>query len=290
MLDPAARTVDVTIASREFSVVQSPGILRSGRQGGTTGAAVWQASLRLAEWFCWPENPLDVLLEQRNGTALELGSGISGIVPCVLAPRLRRFVATDQGYLLKTLRENIENNKVSMTSSSGLSSKRHASSLKSHIAPSHRPPRRVQNTRSLHDDNIAVLPLDWETDDVASFMSAHDLAAGVDLLLASDCIYNYALIDAFVQTCTQICQQRRRQQQQQDHYEPRNVATDPDSEIIFAATVLLVAQQMRQPEVFEQWLETTMRTFRVWRVPDDLLMEGFRTGTGFALHLAILKD
>jgi hypothetical protein len=134
-----------------------------------------------------------------------------------------------------------------------------------------------------------VLPLDWETDDVASFMTSHDLATGVDLLLASDCIYNYALIDPFVQTCTQVCQQRQ-QQRQRDHYDSRNATGVDDSATSLAPTVLLVAQQMRQPEVFEQWLEATMQKFRIWRVPDDLLTEGFRTGTGFVLHLAILKD
>jgi predicted nicotinamide N-methyase len=289
MLDPAARTVDVTIGGREFSIDQSPGILQSGREGGTTGAAVWQASLRLAEWLSWLENPLDRLLEQRTGKALELGSGISGIVPCVIAPRLNRIVATDQGYLLKALRENIENNKASMTTSNGSFGKHHASSSRSHTAPSHRSSRRPHNSRSSYDDNVAVLPLDWETDDVASFMTSHDLATGVDLLLASDCIYNYALIDPFVQTCTQVCQQRQ-QQRQRDHYDSRNATGVDDSATSLAPTVLLVAQQMRQPEVFEQWLEATMQKFRIWRVPDDLLTEGFRTGTGFVLHLAILKD
>jgi hypothetical protein len=47
---------------------------------------------------------------------------------------------------------------------------------------------------------------------------------------------------------------------------------------------------MRQPDVFEQWLEATLLNFRVWRVPDELLTEGLQTGTGFALHLGILKD
>jgi hypothetical protein len=119
-------------------------------------------------------------------------------------------------------------------------------------------------------------------------MAAHDLTTGVDFLLASDCIYNYALIDPFVQTCTHICRQRQRQLQQ-DRYDSRDVANIDDSAMSLAPTVLLVAQQMRQPEVFEQWLETALQTFRMWRVPDDLLTEGLRTGTGFALHLGILK-
>jgi hypothetical protein len=120
-------------------------------------------------------------------------------------------------------------------------------------------------------------------------MTAHDLGTGIDLLIASDCIYNYALIDPFVQTCTQICQQRQRQRSQ-DQHDAKVDASNDDSSTSRLPTVLLVAQQMRQPDVFEQWLEATLLKFRVWRVPDELLTEGLRTGTGFALHLGILKD
>jgi hypothetical protein len=289
MLDPAARAVEVTIAGHEYSILQSPGILQSDRQGGTTGAAVWQASIRLADWLCWTGNMLEGLLTRHNCRAMELGSGISGIIPCVLASRLERFVATDQAYLLKTLRENIDNNSGSDGAPGESSSKRLASGARSHNPTKHRPMRQPRDTRAPKNVQIDVLPLDWETDDVKGFMTAHDLGTGIDLLIASDCIYNYALIDPFVQTCTQICQQRQRQRSQ-DQHDAKVDASNDDSSISRLPTVLLVAQQMRQPDVFEQWLEATLLNFRVWRVPDELLTEGLRTGTGFALHLGILKD
>lgn len=41
---------------------------------------------------------------------LELGAGISGLLPCILSERVRRTVSTDQAYILKTLKENITRN------------------------------------------------------------------------------------------------------------------------------------------------------------------------------------
>ena len=104
-------------------------------------------------------------------------------------------------------------------------------------------------------------------------LKANAAPEGVDLLIACDCIYNYALIEPFVQTCVDVCKVRRE--------EGDGAKSD---------TVVVVAQQLRQPDVFEEWLDVFGRAFRTWRMPDDVLTEGLREGSGFVVHLGMLKD
>jgi predicted nicotinamide N-methyase len=209
MLDPRAKTVDITIAGRDYIMEQSPGLLQSDRSGGTTGAAVWRTSISVAEWLASPGNVLfqaDIL--DLTSTVLELGSGISGLTACVLATRVKSFVATDQQYALKLLRSNIDAN---------LSDKTRV--------------KKSAKSRSAQTADIRTLALDWETDDVASFLSTNALADGLDVVLASDCIYNYALIEPLSQTYVDICRARR------------NVYASGEST---RPTICVIAQQLRQ--------------------------------------------
>nr|OQO28056.1 hypothetical protein B0A51_08215 [Rachicladosporium sp. CCFEE 5018] len=247
MLDPTATSVDITINNRDFTITQSPGLLQSNREGGTTGAAVWRTSIFLAKWLESTKCPLfEQRVLEKGSTVLELGSGISGLTASVLAPKITRFVATDQAYALKLLGQNIDSNVPTLRRKSA--------------APTYR---------------IDILPLDWEQDDVRSFLSSHELSADVDLVLASDCIYNYALIDSFVDVCAEICQSRTH--------------ADEGGGQETAPTVCIIAQQLRQPDVFEQWLEEFMRKFRVWRVAEELLGGEVEGGKGFCIHVGVLR-
>ncbi|OQO02666.1 hypothetical protein B0A48_12195 [Cryoendolithus antarcticus] len=247
MLDPSAVTVDITIGTRDFTISQSPGLLQSNREGGTTGAAVWRTSIFLAKWLGSAQCPL---FEQgvlgKGSTVLELGSGISGLTASVLASKITRFIATDQAYALKLLRQNIDTN-----------------------LPSARKKTTVSSCR------VDTLPLDWEQDDVPSFLSSHDLSTGVEVVLASDCVYNYALIEPFVNVCAEICQTRQHAEQAEQRAE--------------RPTLCIIAQQLRQPDVFEQWLEEFMRKFRVWRLSEELLGGEADRGKGFCMHVGVLR-
>lgn len=255
MLDPKAASLDLTIRGRDFTLTQSPGLLQSDREGGTTGAAVWATSVRVAQWIADPENVLfkqNVLGEKSS--VLELGSGISGVVGCVLAPRVDRLVLTDQQYTLKLLKENVATNNITASNPKG----------------------KKQARGSSHKDvrsNIVIEALDWETDSIAPFLTANGLTTGVDVVLACDCIYNYALIEPFTQACADICRVRQ-QASELDELPP---------------TVCVVAQHLRQPDVFEEWAEVFLRTFRAWRVPSELLGEALGEGSGFSVHVAILR-
>ena len=93
-----------------------------------------------------------------------------------------------------------------------------------------------------------------------------------DAVIACDCIYNDALIAPFVQTCIDICKLRRLEQR--DGLKP---------------TVCVVAQQLRSAEVFESWLKAFFGAFKVWRVPDEELMDGLKSDSGFVLHVGVLR-
>ena len=182
-----------------------------------------------------------------KSSVLELGSGIAGIVPLTLAPLVHQYIATDQTYALKLLKENIDQNTIS-----------------THTGAKNKKPSK--RATAVPSSNIQVESLDWETDDVNSFLKSNNASEGVDLVIACDCIYNYALIKPFVQTCVDICRSRTGEQ----------------------PTVCVIAQQLRQPDVFEEWLEEFNKHFRTWRLADDMLTDGLRENSGFMVHVGIL--
>ncbi|KAK5107777.1 hypothetical protein LTR62_000701 [Meristemomyces frigidus] len=255
MLDANAKTLELTVGGRDYTIVQSPGLLQSKNEHGTTGAAVWQSSVRVAKWLAGPPTPVtDAGLFGGHSTVLELGSGISGLVANTLAPKVTSFVATDQQQVLKLLRANIDANNVASTA-------KHS--------------RQRASKEQVKSSNVRVLPLDWEEDDIPKQLTSNGLADGVDVVIACDCIYNYALVEPFVQACEDIARLRK----------TGSEGSKPQQ----GATVSLVVQQLRQSEVFELWLRAFMRSFRVWRLPDRMLDDQLRNGSGFAVHAGILR-
>ncbi|KAI5245366.1 hypothetical protein E4T42_06829 [Aureobasidium subglaciale] len=249
IIDSQAPVLDLTIGSRDLVIKQSPAVLNSARGGGTTGAVVWKVTPRFAEWLVCPGNILSKHgIVSAESSVLELGAGIAGIVPLTLAPLVQQYIATDQVYALKLLKENIDQNIA--TTQTGKSRK---PSKKASLTPA---------------SNLQVLSLDWETDDVDSFLKSNNAAGGVDMVIACDCIYNYALIKPFVQTCMDVCQSRTGER----------------------ATVCVIAQQLRQPDVFEEWLDEFNKFFTTWRLSDDALTASLRENSGFVVHVGILRD
>lgn len=180
-----------------------------------------------------------------DSTVLELGCGISGLLALSIAPTVRQYIATDQSYIHKLLKHNIAENSANA-------------------------PRRGQHYRhaksgpeAAPDSNIQISSLDWETDSASALPD-------IDVLIACDCIYNDALINPFVQICTDICHLRDAQ--------------------IGGPTVCVIAQQLRSPEIFQCWLTECMKVFCVWRVPDEHLIPELRENSGFVVHLAVLRD
>ena len=110
--------------------------------------------------------------------------------------------------------------------------------------------------------------LDWETDAAANVVAALSTPS-IDLVIACDCIYNDFLIKPFVQCCVDVCSLGSQNKRQ---------------------TVLLIAQQVRSAEVFESWLEESMKHFTFWRIPDQHLSEDLKSGSGYVIHIGVLCE
>lgn len=206
---------------------------------------VWKITPLISTWLASAK----FLLLTPTTTILELGCGISGITALTIAPKIKSYILTDQTYIMKYLHQNLLENQ---SSPSTVSKSRKGN------------PPKFQNRRST--TNIITLPLDWETSDIPSTLSASSVS-DIDIVLACDCIYNSHLIEPLVSTCANLCKLR---------------TTDKE-------TICIIAQQLRSPDILEEWLKAFMIDFKVWRVEDEALVEGLRPGDGFVVHFGILK-
>ncbi|KAH7328012.1 hypothetical protein B0I35DRAFT_6317 [Stachybotrys elegans] len=237
-VDPTAHSIDVSLAGRDLTIYQSPTILSSNRAGGTTGAVLWKVTPLFSEWLSSPTNILfSSNTLNRSSAVLELGCGISPLNALALAPRLGRYVLTDQPYVQKLIQQNLAENP---------------------------PPRRASYAP------VLFKTLDWETDEVTSSLTGDAAIRSFDAVLACDCVFNYALVQPFVQACVDVCRLRTR-----DDGKP---------------CVCIVAQQLRNDEVFQSWLETFLSFYHVWRMPDKNLPEDLRSTKGFVVHIGILRE
>ncbi|KAJ6172689.1 hypothetical protein N7470_001756 [Penicillium chermesinum] len=246
-VDSRATEVEVAIRDVEYTIHQSPTLLASSRAGGTTGAVLWKITPLFAQWISSPSNPL--------------------WKHSLLSSDSTHYIATDQEYVRRLFRTNLEANTSAPASASKPKSK--SKSKVKASAPS-----------AL---NITFTTLDWELDQPGLLKSciegsqstSEDL--GFDLLISCDCIYNEALVPPFVRTCAELCRLRP-------------VYHDTQADGAGAQpTICVVAQQQRSPEVFETWLRETLRYFRVWRLNDEVLGDELKGGTGYLVHLLLVK-
>ena len=262
-VDAKAMSLEITVCGRDLDIRQSPTLLSSNRKEGTTGAVVWKITPLFAQWIASDSNFLfrSSVLDERS-LVLELGTGVSGIIAITLARRIGRYIATDQEYVFKLLKANIEGNL--------LKAKGSGSNVAKHQGKGH-----VQGNNSCVRSRIEVLALDWESSIVSSLptkiaTSSAEVSQTIDAVLACDCIYNESLIIPFVRTCADICQLN-------NAYSTKK------------PTLCIVAQQLRSDLIFEAWLKAFHKLFKVWRIPDDLLIDGVKEGSGFVVHVGILR-
>jgi predicted nicotinamide N-methyase len=112
-----------------------------------------------------------------------------------------------------------------------------------------------------------VMVLDWELDTPSLEGLGLDSDQTIDLIVICDTVYNEYLVDPLVTTLADICE--------------LNADQKP--------AVVLIAQQLRSDTVFEQFMSTLLKKFKVWRVTDEHLSIGLRSATGFAVHVAVLN-
>lgn len=214
-----------------------------------------------AEWITAPNNVLSKAgYLSCHSVALELGAGVSGIVAVALGPQVKRYIATDQDYVLRILKQNILEN---LPSDPLRTAKKGATRSK-----------RPQPSPQRAFPSIETLQLDWELDSVATLPHLLGQDAnhpdGVDIVMACDTIYNDMLIEPFNNICAQICSLR-----------PARPEERP--------TLCVIAQQLRSPEIFESWLKSFHRRFHVWQIPEEHLTPSLRQSAGFIVHVGILR-
>ncbi|KAL2872420.1 S-adenosylmethionine-dependent methyltransferase [Aspergillus lucknowensis] len=289
-VDSKAATLDITIHNQDYAIHQSPTLLSSSRAGGTTGAVLWKITPLFAEWISNTSNSLwtNSILTP-SSTVVELGCGISGLTALALSHRIGHYLATDQEYVHRLFRQNLDSNPPQ--------SQRQQAPSKSKGRKQQQQQQQQQKSRSSKSTpteqtnghphpNITFTSLDWELDNPATLRQQIPTTTstatqergeddeepagsdkGFDVLLSCDCIYNESLIAPFVRTCAEICNLR------------------PGAR----PTVCIIAQQQRSPDVFEAWLRETMRWFRVWRVGADALGGKLGGGSGYLVHMLVLR-
>lgn len=220
----------------------------------------------------WLASPTNILFRtgvlSASSTVLELGCGVSALVGLALAPLVSRYVLSDQPYVARFVEQNLEQNRAPPPARlAGKSRGRGKTSTSSSGAGV--------------GGSIAFHPLDWEADAPTAALTGRGAAArSFDLVLGCDCVYNEALVPPFAQTCLDVCRLRSAD----------DGGSGPEGAApVRPPCVCLVAQQLRDPEIFEAWLrEFCARGFRVWRVPDGELPEGIRSDMGFVVHVCVL--
>ncbi|CAG9998066.1 unnamed protein product, partial [Clonostachys byssicola] len=263
-IDPTASSVDVVVHDREYTIHQSPTVLSSSRAGGTTGAVLWKINPIFASFISSPFNPLfsSGILSPAS-SVLELGCGISPLNGLALAPHVSHVLLTDQPYVQRLVSKNISENHIK------------GEHTRTRPAAARRPSKLKASASASSSSSASVefATLDWETDQVTSEL-APGPSGDFDLVLACDCVYNYALVPPLVQTCADACRLRQSKEDSPDTNKP---------------CICIVAQQLRSDEVFETWLTEFHKYFRVWRFPDDALPEKLKTSAGFVVHAGILR-
>ncbi|KAH8680942.1 hypothetical protein BX600DRAFT_7999 [Xylariales sp. PMI_506] len=263
-VDSRASTLELNVAGKDYVIHQSPAVLSSNRAGGTTGAVLWKVTPLFADWIAGPENPLwKTGALSSTSAVIELGCGISGLTGLVLGPLISRYVLTDQSYVSKFVESNLAEN-ASSTNPTGRGARRKGKGAAAAAAAT-----------ASQKFSLGFTALDWELDEVTPSLTGSDAVKSFDAVLACDCIYNDALIRPLVQTCVDVCRLRG---------SAANVGGAP------GPTICIVAQQLRDPEIFEGWLKEFYTYFRTWRVPDLALTETLRSSPGFVIHVGILRD
>lgn len=205
----------------------------------------------------------------------------------------------------RLFRQNLDENASTITSTSTGGSRSSKSGKKSTKASTSSAARKSQqgqaNAIGNGNGNVIFTSLDWELDVAGSLKEGLGLCTtttvdgseegggeedkGFDVVVSCDCIYNDALVAPFVRTCADLCRLRP-------------VYTPPGTEGRGSSgtgsggrtpTVCVIAQQQRSPEVFEAWLRETLRVFRVWRVSDEMLGEKLMSGSGYLVHVLVLR-
>ncbi|KAL1955259.1 hypothetical protein VTO42DRAFT_8857 [Malbranchea cinnamomea] len=330
-INSRSNKIDVTVRGRDYTIYQSPTVLNSKRQGGTTGAVLWKITPLLAEWICSKDNVLwNSPFLSANSTVIELGCGVSGLMALSMAPLVNHYIATDQEYVQRIFKENLEANfrPVSLPGRTQSDSHQSANSNQRHRsrksgAPTHSPASATRHSRprdrvesngiSIYNaGDITFIPLDWETDNPAMLKRAipiHSSRAGSSRRSPSsarnsrdadveDLGFDLLLAcdciynESLIKPFVRTCADICRLRPAYS-YEPDQRSADAhgrENTGVRRPTLCIIAQQLRSHEVFEEWVREALINFRVWRLKDEVLGKDLGAGSGYAVHMLLLGN
>lgn len=188
---------------------------------------------------------------------MELGCGLTGLIGRVLSQSVQRYILTDQPSIVRHLKSNLLEGSPHEKTAGTKSKKKSATSTGKQTV-------------------LEVMALDWEKDAASNLKAGLSDDAKIDLLILCDCVYNEYLVKPLVQTCVDTCR--------------LGWGGDGDGYGDGNPTVVLVAQQLRSDAILELFLETMIKEFEVWRVPEERITTDLGPNSGYAVHLAILRE
>ncbi|KJR83462.1 uncharacterized protein SPSK_04454 [Sporothrix schenckii 1099-18] len=283
-VDAHAAVLDLTVAGRDLTIHQSPAVLASNRAGGTTGAVLWKITPAVAAWLAGAQNPLfgEGVLGP-SSSVLELGCGIAGVIGLALTGKGTKVQAPGPTAATKTkTKKKRPGHDTPSPPTPTRTVGRYVLTDQPYVAKLLQ--RNLEENGAVHEGSSTAAPLlfeslDWETDEVTPAGGRRlGGVASFDAVVACDCIYNEALVAPLVQTCVDVCRLRRGSE-----------GSAHGTGDTLPPTVVIVAQQLRDPDVLTAWLTAFVASFRVWRVPEALLTPGLLPTAGFAVHVGILR-
>jgi hypothetical protein len=212
---------------------------------------------------------------------LELGAGATAVLAITLGPIVDRYIQSDMEYVLKLAERNVAEN---MDIFGGIDSGVVRSKTKKQ--PRGKNNKHTTPASKSSASRVDTIALDWESDDLHTHPILQSLGLPLTAVIACDCIYNESLVKPFVDTCVDACLLNR------NNYVPNN---DNSGESLKAdnkdgKTFVIIAQELRSPDVLEHFLEVFMEYFETWRVMDEFLPQELKSTSGFVIHVGILRD
>jgi len=188
--------------------------------------------------------------------------------------RVRGYFLSDQEYVLKLLRRNLEQN-----------------------TPPPAAPRKGRE-RARGSTMVRTLALDWEKDRITGEHPVLKEGVPFDAVIACDCIYNEALVEGFVEALEEACLELSaasspsspRAARGRDGGGGGTLSEEAGGEGKAKPTLAIIAQELRSPEVFETWLVRFHKSFHTYRIPDSLLTPEINSASGYCVHVGILRD
>ncbi|CDH10461.1 probable Ribosomal N-lysine methyltransferase 5 [Zygosaccharomyces bailii ISA1307] len=257
-----------------FIIEQSlPGLYSSSNGNSTTGFVLWSTTPAFIQWLLYDPNASELriggsvktigssiarsipaMFSGKQSTGIvELGGGVSGILPVILGNYVDYYICTDQRGILNKMKHNIRENILQLnrrrcfSQSMGINSTEDEEELAGNAV------------------NLEIMLLDWEKfklKDNACYPHLYCLAqkSSTVYIVAMDVIYNDFLIDPFLKTLSQI----------RDYFIQKKLQTH-----------CLIGIHLRAEDMVSDFLEKAVLEYRL---PLNHVVDPFLESTRFSLY------